>query len=183
MKLFVSTANNWLLQGYRTGVILRTNFTEIEFYYQIFFIVFRNIFFNYVVDKSKGNRMNVSMTGWIFAFYTSYVLQFVPICGVMNVITSGYYLTYVANLGPYLYSWNPFTTHYSSITGVNILFVGNITWWTPLIVWVACTFTQKYHLFAFNWKLLFYSLFGIFMFYEGLVSGLFVESLAVNAIF
>lgn len=119
--------------------------------------------------------MNVSMTGWIFAFYASYVLNFIPINGVMNVITSLYYNTYLAVLPPYVLSWNPYTTYYSSITGMNLFFLGNIVWWTPLIIWAASTFTQRYHLFPFNWKLLFYSLFGIFMFYEGLVSGLFVQ--------
>lgn len=29
MKLFVSTVNNWLLQGYRVGIMLKANFVEV----------------------------------------------------------------------------------------------------------------------------------------------------------
>lgn len=123
------------------------------------------------------------MIGWIFAFYASYVLSFLPIPGVMNLIVSRYYTTYIAVTPPYLLSYNPYTTFFSSVTGVNFLFLGNILWWSPLIIWIATTFTQKYHLYPFNWKLLFYNFLGIFLFYEGLASGLYIGDLASNAPF
>lgn len=149
----------------------------------VFFIVFRNIFLNYGLNYSKSDRMNISMTGWILVFYFSYVLNFVPICGVMNIITSTYYETYVASIKPIVWSFNPYTTTYSSITGVNLMFWGNILWWSPLIIWIASTFTQKYHLYIFNWKMLLYNFMGIYLFYEGLISGLFLPYLTTNAPF
>ena len=184
MKLFVSTANNWLLQGYRVGIILLANFSEVEFYYMLFFMVFRNIFFNFVVKKSKSDRMNVSMTGWIFAFYAGYVLNFYPVCGIMNIVVSKYYSAYLHWIYPTLYNTNPYVSSLSfPITGINIFFKGNIAWFSPLMLWAGSTFTQKYHLYKFNWKLLFYNFLGIFLFYEGLVSALAIVTLYTNAPF
>lgn len=150
----------------------------------VFFIIFRNIFFNFVIKKSKSNRMNISMTGWIFAYYLSYVLNFLPICGIMNIIVSTYYTAYINYLKPTFLTTNPFINTFSSpMTGINLFFQGNVPWFVPIIIWIAGTFTQKYHLFKFNWKMLIYNLLGIFLFYEGLVSALSIEVLVNYAPF
>lgn len=52
MKLFVSVSTNWLLQGYRVGILCRLSFAETDLYYQLGWIMFRNILFNWVTGKS-----------------------------------------------------------------------------------------------------------------------------------
>ena len=183
MKLFVSTVNNWLLQGYRVGIVLMCSLSEVEFYYLLMLILFRNLFFNYVIKESKTDTMNLSMPGWIFAFYISYIFNFLPVCGISNIVTSFRYTAYVSMNMPHLYDYNPYFKFSYTPSTLNILFDGNIVWFAPLLVWGVCSFTQKYHRNKFNWKLVIYNMFGIYLFYVGLISALGVASLGVYAPF
>ena len=135
--------------------------------------MFRNVLFNWVADKPQMNRVNLSMPGWIIAFYISVFLNFLPICGVNNVITSKYYSATVSLLLPYLLPYNPYFAAQSGVsTPYNITLQGNIQWYVPLIIWGVETVTQKYRRYDFNWKLVVYNIFGIYLFYIGLISGL-----------
>jgi hypothetical protein len=127
-----------------------------------------------VTGKSEMNRVNLSMPGWILAYYISVFLNFLPICGVSNIITSFYYHASISNFIPCLLPYNPYVTTLSSISGstYNVTMSGNIQWYVPLLIWVVETFTQKYKLYNFNAKLIIYNLFGIYLFYVGLISGL-----------
>lgn len=134
--------------------------------------MFRNVLFNWVTDKSHLNRVNLSMPGWILAYYISEFLNFLPICGISNIITSTYYYASISKFVPYLLPYNPYINTITSVPSYNISLVGNIQWFVPLMIWIVETFTQKYKLHEFNWKLIIYNLFGIYLFYIGLISGL-----------
>ena len=181
MKLFVSTASNWLLQGYRLGIICRLSFCETDLYYQIFWILFRNLLFNWVANKSEFNRLNLSMPGWIIAYYLSVLLNYLPVCGVNNLVTSNYYTSFISLSRPYIFPSNPYFPTTSSVSSYNLTFSGNIMWFVPLIVWVVESVTQKYHLYEFNWRMAVYNLFGIYLFYNGLVSALGIYTLGEKA--
>ena len=175
MKMFVSVATNWLSMGYRVGILSRLSFAETDFYYQIAWIMFRNVLFSWVTNNQHLNRVNLSNTGWILAYYISVFFNFLPVCGISNITTSKYYSASISLFVPYLLPYNPY---YSTITSattvepVNLTFAGNIQWYGPLIIWAIDTFTQRYRLYEFNWKLVVYNMFGIYLFYLGLISGL-----------
>lgn len=179
----MSTSNNWLLQGYRTGVALLCSVAEVELYYLLVFVILRNHFFNFVLKKSKSDRMNLSMPTWIVAFFIAYVFNFLPVCGIFNITVSKYYTAYVSLSVPLVYSTNPFFSAVNSASTYNTSFSGNIVWFVPLLVWGASTFSQKYHLYQFNWRLSVYNLLGVYLFYLGLLSALSVSALATNAPF
>lgn len=175
MKMFVSVATNWLSQGYRVGILCRLSFAETDFYYQIAWIMFRNVLFSWVTNNQHLNRVNLSHLGWIVAYYISIFFNFLPICGVSNVITSNSYSASISLFSPYLLPNNPYTTTITSsatLLPTNLSMLGNIQWYGPLIIWGIDTFTQRYKLYEFNWKLIIYNLFGIYLFYLGLISGL-----------
>ena len=138
MKLFVSVATNWLSQGYRVGILCRLSFSETDFYYQIAWIMFRNVLFSWITDNQHLNRVNLSNPGWILAYYISIFFNFIPVAGISNIITSKYYSSTISLFLPYLLPYNPFYSPYtssSSLTRVNLSFSGNIQWYGPLIIW------------------------------------------------
>lgn len=134
--------------------------------------MFRNVLFNWVINKSKSNQLNLSMPGWIIAYYISEFLNFLPVCGINNLIVSTYYTSYMYMARPYLLPSNLYNPMVTSVKTYNTSLNGNVLWYVPLMIWAVETFTQKYHLYEFNWKLVIYNLFGIYLFYVGLISGL-----------
>ena len=118
MKMFVSVATNWLSMGYRVGILSRLSFAETDFYYQIAWIMFRNVLFSWVTNNQHLNRVNLSNTGWILAYYISVFFNFLPVCGISNIATSKYYSASISLFVPYLLPYNPY---YSNITSATTL--------------------------------------------------------------
>lgn len=84
------------------------------------------------------NRVNLSMPGWILAYYISVFLNFLPVCGVSNIITSLYYQASISNFIPYLLPYNPYVATLSSTTSTyNTTLSGNIQWYVPLLIWIV----------------------------------------------
>lgn len=96
---------HYLLIGYEVGFILLIGYTEVEFYYLISYLVFRNIFSNWVMWKWENVvKLPPVVAGWGLAYYFSYALMFLPFAGVGNlVIGSGYYSMILANTRTLLY--------------------------------------------------------------------------------
>lgn len=118
MKMFVSVATNWLSQGYRVGILCRLSTSETDFYYQIAWIMFRNVLFSWITDKQHLNRVNLSNPGWIIAYYISVFLNFLPVCGISNITTSKYYNASISLFIPYLLPYNPYYTNQTSNTAL-----------------------------------------------------------------
>ena len=81
-------------------------YTEVEFYYLISYLIFRNIFSNWVMWKwDNVTKIPTLMPGWVLLYYFSYALMFLPFSGIGNVIIgTGYYSIILANTNTLLYN-------------------------------------------------------------------------------
>lgn len=182
-----------LLVGYEVGFILLIGYTEVEFYYLISYLIFRNIFSNWVMWKwDSVTKIPALMPGWVALYYFSYALMFLPFSGIGNVIIgTGYYSIILTNTNTLLYnipsSLYPSDLFTPSPTftdfEMNMGFKGDIFKIAAAIIWVGSTFTQRY-----SKKMpeivysIVYNLFGIYLFYLGLAAGISAPSLTKNSL-
>jgi hypothetical protein len=156
-------------------------YTEVEFYYYLGYYIFRNVFCHWVMWKWEG-VVNVppALPGWIIPYYFSYILNFIPLIGVGNIIVSvGYYSVILTGTSTVLYSLpsslypsNTFSTFTLSNYPLNTSFKGNTFWLAAIIVWIGTTFSQKYPKRRPYIKDIAYYIVGIYLFYLGLSSGM-----------
>ncbi len=132
------------------------------------------------------------LPGWIAPYYFSYALLFIPFGGIGNITTSvGYYSLILVNTSPLLYvipsSLYPYDTYtFSGVVSnfdMNILFKGRVYWIAGLVIWFATTFSQRY-----SKKMpeilnsIVSNIWGIYLFYLGISSGICVNSLTANSL-
>lgn len=75
------------------------------------------------------------------------------------------------------------STSTSSAFTTNLSLNGNVIYIAAAIIWVAITFSQKYHLNKPSGYDFFYYLFGIHLFYRGITCALQIPMLYVNSSF
>jgi hypothetical protein len=130
------------------------------------------------------------LPGWIIPYYFSYIMNFIPLIGVGNVIVSvGYYSVILTGTSTILYSL-PSSLYPSSVFSsftltdypLNTSLKGNTYWIAGIIVFVATTFSQKYAKKRPLIKDIAYYIFGIYLFYLGLSSGISTSSLTTHSI-
>lgn len=145
---------HFLLVGYEVGWILLIGYTEVEFYYLISYLIFRNVFVNWVMWRwDNVVKLPALLPGWILPYYFSYILMFVPFAGVGNIIIgTGYYSLILVNTGTLLYNI-PSSLYPSDLFtpssvvsdfAMNTSFQGDIFKIAALIIWVGSTFSQRY---------------------------------------
>ena len=105
VRTFYSQIHN-LLIGYEVGFILLVGYMEVEFYYLISYLIFRNIFANWVMwNWDHLVKLPPLLPGWALAYYFSYALMFLPFSGVGNIIIgTGYYSIILSNTDTLLYN-------------------------------------------------------------------------------
>ena len=87
-KDFLSTVQ-FLLLGYFVGMNLLVGVTEVEFYYLVAYMLFRNFFSNWIMWKWEGVVNNPPcLPVWIAAYYLSYAFNFLPIIDLGKLIVS-----------------------------------------------------------------------------------------------
>jgi hypothetical protein len=181
-----------LLIGYEIGFILLIGYTEVEFYYLLSYLIFRNIFTNWVMWKwDHVTKIPPLMPGWILPYYFSYALMFLPFAGIGNVIIStGYYSFIVPNTGTLLYGLpsslypsDPINTADFTDFKMNMNLQGNVFKIAAAVIWLGTTFTQRY---SKKMPEIFYSIvynmLGIYLFYLGLAAGLSTPTLTRNSL-
>lgn len=128
-------------------------YTEVEFYYLCAYLIFRNVFTNWVMWRWDNIvKLPPVLPGWIVPYYFSYALLFIPFGGVGNIVTSvGYYSLILVNTPTLLYIFpsslyptNGFTTGNLADFSMNTSFNGKVFWVAALVIWIATTFSQRY---------------------------------------
>lgn len=176
-KQFLAFIHFFLL-GYLCGIILLASVTEVEFYYLLGYVIFRNFFVNWVMWKWEGVVNNPPcLPGWALLYYTSYLLNFLPVLGLGPLVLSKAFKSQQFSqscllINYYPISEYPYSTTTPAITSYNFQFTGFVFFGAAAGIWFVSTFTQKYPrrkptLFDF-----FYNLIGIYMFYLGVSAGL-----------
>lgn len=96
---------HYLLIGYEVGFILLIGYTEVEFYYLLAYLIFRNIFTNWVMWRwDNVLKLPPVLPGWGLVYYFSYALMFIPFSGIGNIIIgTGYYSLILINTSTILY--------------------------------------------------------------------------------
>lgn len=167
---------NFLMLGYFAGITMLIGITEVEFYYLLAYLLFRNFFVNWVMWRwDHIVNLPAVLPGWIFIFYMSNFLNFVPVNGIGQLtISKGYFseqfnqacllLYYIPSS---LYSFaNPTNTAMGN--PFNYGLVGYIFWASALLIWGVSTFTQRYPRTKPSGFDFFYMFIGIYMFYVGI---------------
>lgn len=97
---------HYLLIGYEVGFILLVGYTEVEFYYLCSYLIFRNIFSNWVMWRWENVlKLPPVLPGWGLVYYFSYALMFIPFAGIGNIIIgTGYYSLILINTPTVLYN-------------------------------------------------------------------------------
>lgn len=182
-KPFLAFIHFYLL-GYLCGITMLASVTEVEFYYLVGYVLFRNFFVNWVMWKWEGVVNNPPcLPGWGIIYYLSYVSNFLPVIGLGPLVLSKSFQSQQFSqscLLIYYYpdSQYPYTTTTPSLVSAdgtpnfNYQFQGFIFWPAALIIWGISTFTQKYPRRKPTLFDLFYNLVGIYMFYLGISGGL-----------
>lgn len=68
--------------------------TEVEFYYLLAYLLFRNFFVNWVMWKwDHIVNMNAVLPGWILPYYLSFMLNYIPMTGIGQLTTGASYFT------------------------------------------------------------------------------------------
>lgn len=145
---------HYLLIGYEVGFILLIGYTEVEFYYLCSYLIFRNIFTNWVMWRwDNVLKLPPILPGWGVLYYFSYALMFIPFSGIGNIIIgTGYYSLILVNTSTVLYGLpsslypsDQFTPSLNLLDyEVNPEFKGDIFKIAALIIWIATTFSQRY---------------------------------------
>lgn len=181
-KPFLSTIQ-YLIQGYLVGMILLVGVTEVEFYYIVAYMLFRNFFSNWVMWRWEDVVNNPAcLPVWILPYYLSYAFNFLPLIEMGSLIISKSFFSQQFSQACMLLYYYPTTEYpYSSITprlSNNMKLRGYIFWVGALIIWVVSTASQKYSRRKPTGFDFFYSVFGIYLFYYGVSSGLQLQVLS-----
>jgi hypothetical protein len=168
----------FFILGYLAGITLLASVTEVEFYYLVGYMLFRNFFTNWVMYRWDNIVNNPPcLPGWGILYCLSYILNFLPVIGLGKLVISKSFLSQQFSQSCLLLSYYPskiypYNTSTPAISSFNFKFVGYIFWVAALIIWVISTATQKYPRRKPNFFDLFYNLAGIYMFYLGISAGL-----------
>lgn len=183
------------LIGYFAGITMLASVTEVEFYYLVAYLLFRNFFTNWVMWRWEGVVNNPPcLPGWGIVYYLSYIFNFLPVIGMGPLVLSKSFHSQQFSQSCLLLYYYPNTQYpYNTLTpsprgsdgsySYNYQLTGFIFWPAALIIWAISTFTQQYPrrkptLFDF-----FYNLLGIYMFYLGISGGLQLLTLRQVGIF
>ena len=176
-KDFLSTVQ-FLLLGYFVGMNLLVGVTEVEFYYLVAYMLFRNFFSNWIMWKWEGVVNNPPcLPVWIAAYYLSYAFNFLPIIDLGKLIVSkSFYSQEFGQACLVLYYFPTSEYPYNSTTPAdtnNLKIRGYVFWLGAAIIWAISTLSQKYPRrkprFGFEF---FFNLIGIYFFYLGISSAL-----------
>lgn len=166
--------------GYFAGITMLVGITEVEFYYLVAYLLFRNFFTNWVMWKWEPVvNLPPVLPGWGILYYLSYIFNFVPLVGIGQLAISKGFLNQSYSQACMLLYYVP-TSLYSytyasndiADGAYNFKLVGYIFWPAALIIWAISTFTQKYPRRKPNGFDLFFMVAGIYMLYIGLSAGL-----------
>lgn len=145
---------HFLLIGYEVGFILLIGYTEVQFYYLCSYLIFRNIFANWVMwNWDNVVKLPPLVAGWVLPYYFSYILMFIPFSGIGNIVLGhGYYSiilvntnTVLYNVPSSLYPFDQFTPSSNPLDyELNLSLKGNIFKIAAGIIWLATTFSQRY---------------------------------------
>lgn len=182
---FLSYVNFFML-GYFVGMTVLVGITEVEFYYLLAYLFFRNFFVNWVMWRWEHIvNMNSVLPGWLLPYYLSYLLNFVPLVGLGQLtISAGFksaqfseacLLLYYIPSSLFFYD-NPSNT--SVGTDINYQLLGYIFWPGALMIWAFSTFSQTYPRMKPSAFDFFYMLIGIYLFYIGLSAALQIAPLS-----
>lgn len=183
------------LLGYLVGITMLASVTEVEFYYLVGYMLFRNFFTNWVMWRWEGVVNNPPcLPGWGILYYLSYIFNFLPVIGVGPLVISRSFSSQQFSQSCLLLYYYPNSQYpYSTVTptpkasdgsySYNYTLLGFIFWPAALIIWTVSTFSQQYPRRKPTFFDFFYCLIGIYMFYLGISGGLQLLTLRQVGIF
>lgn len=176
--------------GYAVGHVILFSPEDVEFYFIIGYLVVRNLAFNWIHQRvQKYVIVPIGLPGWLMVYLVSLCINFVPFIGFSKLVISRSYYTQMLQLSlPILsytlpndyYAFNP--ASFPEYSTFNPGLKSNIPIGSIFIVWVLTTFTQKYHISKIDVKEFFFYIFGIYMFYFGLATGVQLYYLQANSL-
>lgn len=169
----------FFLIGYFVGICLLVSITEVEFYYLVGYMLFRNFFSNWIMYRWEKIVNNPPcLPGWGIIYYASYLLNFLPIIGFGRLVLSNSFASQQFSQSCLLLSYYPSNQYpYNTVTpamadGMNLSFAGFVFWPGALIIWFISLVTQTYPRKRITLFEFFYNMCGIYMFYLGISGGL-----------
>ena len=180
----------FLNAGYAIGHVILFSPGDVEFYYLVTYFVIRNFSFNWIVQRVQKYVINpCPLPGWIMVYLVSLCLNFIPFTGVGRLVVSKSFYSQILQLTLPIQSYIPPSSYYAyelsrlpQIQTFNTELNSNIQIVSVFIIWILLTITQKYHISKVEFKEVFFYVFGIYLFYFGLVTGSQLYYLQANSL-
>ncbi len=180
----------FLNTGYAVGHLVLFSPEDVEFYFLVGYFVVRNLSFNWIHQRlQKYVIVPCSQPAWIIIYLVSLCTNFIPFVGFGKLVVSRSFYSQMLQLTLPIQSYMLATDYYAyedssmpQFSTFNPGLKSNIQISTVFIVWVLMSVTQKYHVTAVEFKEIFFYIFGIYMFYFGLATGLQLYYLQANSI-
>ena len=132
--------------GYFVGMTLLVGVTEVEFYYLVAYMLFRNFFTNWVMYKWEDTiNVHPCLPVWIVPYYLSYAFSFLPFTYLAKVAVSRSFFSQEFSQACMILFYYPTSEYpYNTTTPANSYnpkMRGFIFWVGAAVIWAVATFS------------------------------------------